>query len=270
MSLIGGRAEEFSVCFFMEKNHMKTVKTKQSKPQIAIVALGGSIVFPHLFEQGGLNIPFLKAFRKFVLEQVKIGRRFIIIVGGGKASRVYQNATREITDCKPDDLDWMGIEITKINALLIINILKEVACPQIMRRQPTPQEVKSFLRSNKKVLVGSGWKPGQSTDYNALKSAELFGVGEVIIAGDSAFVCDKDPKKFAGAIPMKEVSWADYQKLIPDKWVPGMSTPVDPTAARLGRRTKIIAKTIKGTDLGNFEKAISGQPFEGTIIGGVK
>jgi uridylate kinase len=62
------------------------------------------------------------------------------------------------------------------------------------------------------------------------------------------------------------LTWPEYQKLIPSKWVPGLSTPVDPAAAKVAKKAGLTAKLIKGTDFENFKKAIDGEPFEGSTI----
>jgi len=242
---------------------------KGKKQEIVVISLGGSVVYPYGGEHAnGANVSFLRDFRKFILEQTKLGRRFVIVVGGGRPCRMYQKAVREVLGDKKNnlDLDWIGIQATKTNALFVAKILKEVSWPQIMDHEPSKKEVNAFLKSNKKVLMVSGWLPGWSTDYDAFQCARIFGAGEVISASDAPYVCDKDPRKFPDAGAISDITWSEYQKLIPSKWVPGLSTPVDPTAARLAKKNNLLVKKIKGTDIGSFYKAIDGQPFEGTII----
>jgi uridylate kinase len=232
----------------------------------SVVALGGSIVFPHKFTDGGLNVPFLTDFRQFVLEQTAIGRRFVLVVGGGKACRLYQHVAQKIADPGPEALDWLGIRATRLNAQLVLDILKEVAHPFVIHYEPSPEEAKILSTCKHKVVVAAGWGPGWSTDYVAIKCAKIFGQKEAIIDGDTAFVFDKDPNKFSGAEPIMDLTWKEYEKLIPEVWTPGMSAPVDPVAARYAQENDIMVKTVKGTDLKNFLKVIDGDLFEGTTI----
>ena len=88
----------------------------------------------------------------------------------------------------------------------------------------------------------------------------------MIIAKDTPFVYDKDPGKYSNAKPIEALSWKEYKKLIPKKWSPGLSSPVDPVATQLAMKEKIVAKIFRGTDLKNFQKAIEGKPFVGTVI----
>ena len=165
-----------------------------------------------------------------------------MVAGGGKVARKYIDAVSQIGKVSDSDLDWLGIAGTKMNAELLRIIFKD------------------------KVSVVGGTKPGWSTDHAAMEQAKSLGAKEVIIAGDISFVYDKDPKKYKNVKPIPEISWTDYQKLIPKKWKPGLSSPVDPVAARLARKLGLCAKVLKGTDLSNFEKAIDHKPFSGTLI----
>jgi uridylate kinase len=242
---------------FMKKNH---------KEKITVIALGGSIVFPHKFTDGGLNVPFLMEFRKFILEQTAKGRRFVLVVGGGKAARLYQHVAKKIADPGQEALDWLGIRATRLNAQLILDILKEVAHPFIIHYEPSVDEARILSNCEHRVVIAAGWGPGWSTDYVAVKCAEIFGQKETIIDGDTAFVYNKDPNKFKDAMPVADITWKEYNKLIPDIWTPGMSAPVDPVAARFAKENKIIIKTVQGTNLKNFLRVIEGKTFEGTTI----
>ena len=244
-------------------------KKTTKKREITVISLGGSVIYPYGDGvAGGLDVDFLREFRAFILAQAKRGRRFVIVVGGGKPCRVYQKAAREILGDKKSniDLDWIGIQSTKTNALFMAKVLKEVSFPQILDHEPGKKEINAFLSSNKKVLLVSGWLPGWSTDYDAIQCARLFGVGELVSGSDANFVCDKDPRKFPDAKPILDLTWNEYLKLIPTKWVPGLSTPVDPNAAKLAKKIKLTVKKIKGTDIESFRRAIEGEEFEGSII----
>ncbi len=243
-------------------------RIKKDKSKVIIISLGGSIVYPYKEGMVGLDVPFLAEFRQFILEQAKKGKRFIIVVGGGRPCRMYQKAAREVLGEKKNnlDLDWIGIQATKTNALFMAKILKEISFPQILDHDPGKKEIGAFLNSNKKVLMVSGWYPGWSTDYDAIQCAIFFKQGEVFIAGDSPYVCDKDPRKFSEAKPIMDLTWADYMKLIPGKWTPGLSTPVDPAGAKVAKKANIVAKLLRGTDIPNFRKAINGEEFDGSTI----
>jgi uridylate kinase len=215
------------------------------KSKVTVIALGGSLIVPHLSDDGGIDVEFLKKFREFILSEVKKGRRFVIVVGGGKTCRVYQKAAEQVVNANDEDLDWIGIASTKLNAELLRVVLQE---------------------AGEKIAVEAGVKPGQSTDHAAVELAQKHDAKEVIIAGDTPYVYEKDPRKFPDAKPLPELSWEEYENLIPKEWTPGLSSPVDPTATQLAKKLKLQVKVIKGTDLENFKKAFHGDDFQGTTI----
>lgn len=231
-----------------------------------VIHLGGSIVVPHISDEGGMNIPFLKDFQKFIREQIKTGKRLIIVIGGGKTARAYQQGASAVTKISDWDLDWIGIHATRLNAHLLRTIFAKEAYPVVIDHDPLEEEVQMLKSSSKKLFFASGWRPGWSTDYIAVRLAEKFGAKSVIIAKDTPFVYTKDPKKFKDAKPVTEISWKDYKKLIPATWVPGLSSPVDPVATRLAQESGIVAKILGGHNLASFKNALEDKAFEGTLI----
>ncbi len=236
------------------------------KNDYIVIHLGGSVVVPHISDEGGLNISFLKKFRSFVNRELRKGFRFIVVIGGGKTARAYQKSASEVVKIKDYDLDWIGIHATRLNAHLLRTIFEKEAYPIVIDHDPEQEEVQMMKSSNKRLFFASGWRPGWSTDYIAVRLAEKFGTKNVIIAKDTPFVYDSDPHKNKKAKPIKNISWSAYKKLIPSKWTPGLSSPVDPVATRLAEKLGITAKVMRGTDLANFKKAVEGKQFEGTVI----
>jgi len=228
---------------------------KNSK--IILIALGGSIICP---QPGKINTNFLKKFKKLILKFLHKNFRFIIIAGGGKICRLYQRAAAKIVKLPYEDVDWLGIHATRLNAHLLRTIFRKVAYPVVL------DEPKKPVKNNWRVLIAAGWRPGWSTDYIAVLLAKRFKVKEIIDAGNIPFVYSKDLLKYKNAYPIKRISWKDYQKLVGSKWIPGLAAPIDPIAAKLAQKLKISALIIQGTELKNLEKVILGQKFKGTII----
>ncbi|MFH1584750.1 MAG: UMP kinase [Patescibacteria group bacterium] len=238
------------------------------KNRFCIIALGGSLIVPHLSDDGGVNVPFLREFRKFLLQELKDGKRFMVVAGGGKTTRVYQKGASEVVRVSKEDLDWLGLHPTRLNAHLLRTIFAREAYPRVLDHDPSLREVSSLRAKRKRLLIGGGWRPGWSTDYVAIRLAQKFKVREVIIAGDTPFVYDKDPRKHKDAEPLEELSWKEYRRLIPRKWSPGFSSPVDPVGAKLAQEQGITAKILHGADLANLRRAIRNKPFTGSVISG--
>jgi len=222
-----------------------------------LIALGGSIICPR---PGKINTTFLKNFKKLILKFIRKDFRFIIVAGGGKICRLYQKAAAKIVKLPDEDVDWLGIHATRLNAHLLRTVFRELAYPVVL------DEPKKPVKNNWQILVAAGWKPGWSTDYIAVLLAKRFKVKKIIDAGNIPFVYNKDLLKYKNACPIKKISWQNYQKLVGPKWIPGLSAPIDPIAAKLARKLKIPALIVKGTELKNLEKVILGQKFRGTII----
>jgi len=224
-----------------------------------IIALGGSLIVP---APGQIDTAFLNRFKIFILRLLKTGKyRFIIIVGGGKTCRIYQKAAMEIDkNLTYNEIDLLGIEATKLNACLLKTIFRKNAYPKII---DNPKIKLNFKWS---LIIASGWKPGWSTDYVAACFADRFNTSEIIDAGNVSHVYNKDPLRYRDAKIIKKMTWKKYRKIISNKWIPGLSAPIDPVAAKISQKMKLRTRIVLGTDLKNIENILINKPFRGTII----
>ncbi|MDP1538660.1 MAG: UMP kinase [bacterium] len=228
--------------------------------KIFVISLGGSIIVP---EPGKINFQFLKEFRKLVLKFIKKRWKFIIVVGGGKTCRLYQKAALKITKIPFEELDWLGIYATKLNAYLLKIIFKKETLPIILDN-PYKKTKKESLK--KPVIIASGWKPGWSTDYVTVLLAKRFGVKTIVNASNISFLHEKDIKIHKEAKKISEISWKGYQNIIGKKWNPGRSFPFDPVATKKAKKLNLKVIIVKGTNLKNLERVLMGKKFKGTII----
>ena len=67
-----------------------------------VISLGGSLIVPN-----EIDTVFLRNFKNLVVKKIEQGFKFIIIAGGGKISRKYVDAAKQITDITKDDQDWL-------------------------------------------------------------------------------------------------------------------------------------------------------------------
>ena len=220
---------------------------------LTVISLGGSIIVPN-----EVDVNFLKKFREVILKHVKKGDRFIIVTGGGKVCRKYQNSAKEITDVSKEDLDWIGIYATRLNAQLLRSLFKGYVHKKIL------EEYDKFKGFKEKILIASGWEPGWSKDYDAVLLADTYNAKVLIKLTNVDYIYDKDPKKFKSAKPFKELSWTEVKKLVTSEWKPGLNFPFDPVASRLAEKSKLIVVSMKGVD--NLDKFLDNKKFEGTVI----
>jgi uridylate kinase len=227
--------------------------------QVTVISLGGSIIAPR-----GVDTAFLKGFARLV-EGFLGGdplRKLIIVCGGGGLARDYQAALREVTPgAASEDLDWVGIAATRINAELLLRVLGRW-CREAVVTDPTAAA--SF---DGRVMIAAGWKPGFSTDNDAVVLAQRFAADTVVNLSNIAHVYSDDPKVNPAARPLERVSWKDMLAIVGGEWTPGKNTPFDPTAARAAAASGIRVIFAEGRDLANLSRILAGESFTGTTIG---
>ena len=114
--------------------------------------------------------------------------------------------------------------------------------------------------------MGAGWKPGWSTDYDAVLMAKNNKADTIINLTNIDYVYDKNPSQFSDAKPLKEIDWKSFKHIVGDKWTPGLSMPFDPKASKLAERFKLKVAIINGKYLERLEDFLNNKPFVGTII----
>jgi len=223
---------------------------------LVIMSLGGSIIVPDL-----PDIDFIREFRKLVLNHIEKGKRFIIITGGGKTCRNYQGAAKEVNkDLTKEDIDWIGIHSTRFNAEFMKFIFKAHAHPTIAL---DPRKKVEFSED---VLIGAGFEPGCSTDWDAVEIAKAYGANKLINLSNVKYVCDKDPRLCKDAKPIARMGWEEFRKIVGDEWDPGANLPFDPIAAKDAQEIGLEVAIMDGTDLANLDSYLSGKDFKGTVI----
>ena len=223
---------------------------------IVVISLGGSLIVPN----GGIDHSFLKRFRELIVSEVEEGKRFLIVVGGGKTARHYQEAALKVGKLDKEDVDWLGIHSTHLNAQLVRTILRERAHLKIITHFDKVEEFEE------PIMVAAGWKPGHSTDYDAVLHAKNHGADTVVNLSNIDYVFDSDPKKNPDARPLKKIKWADFRKLVGDTWAPGSNHPFDPIASKEAQKSGLKVVVMDGKNLPNFKNFLDGKEFEGTTI----
>jgi uridylate kinase len=224
------------------------------------MSIGGSLIVPN----GGVDTKFLSELNKFVREQLASNpnRQFFLIVGGGQIARKYRDAGAEVIghELTRDDLDWLGIHATKLNAHLVRTIFRDLAHPYIIKHYEI------IRKAEEPVVVAAGWKPGWSTDYDAVLLCEDYNVKEMINLSNVKQVYDSDPRQNPNAKPIDKISWEDFRKLVGDEWIPGMNAPFDPVAAKKAEDLGVKVTVMSGRDFDNIRKYFNHEKFLGTVI----
>lgn len=227
-----------------------------SHTSFVVVSVGGSLIAPD-----GIDTAFLKKFKTFILSATRHGKKFIIITGGGKTARNYQHAANVVTPLTKEDLDWLGIHATRLNAHLLRAIFYKEAHPIIITNSK-----KDALPKNKGIIIAAGFRPGASTDLRAVELAQRIGAKSLVNLSNIDYVFDKDPKKHKDAKRIETIDWRNFRALLPKKWDPGLSAPFDPVAAKLAQKHGLEVAVINGAHLGECTRFINGKKFKGTLI----
>ena len=220
-----------------------------------IISLGGSLIIPE-----EIDIDFLKDFRNLILSYVAKGKKFIIIAGGGKICRKYQEVAKKISSPSDADLDWIGIASLKLNAELLRVIFGENAHEKVI------SDLYQKLSFEKPIIIGSAYKPGQSTDWDAVVVAKNVGAKKIINLSNIDYVYDSDPKINPSAKKFEKISWEEYRKLIPEEWNPGLNSPFDPIASKMAEEEGMEVIIMNGKLISDLANYLNGEKFFGTII----
>ncbi len=233
-----------------------------------IISLGGSLIIPE-----EIDINFLKDFKKLILSQVEKparnafsiadaggGKKFIIITGGGKLCRKYNTAVNEISEVSNEDLDWLGIYSTRFNAEFVKILFGNLAEDKIILDPTLP------IKLNKSVIIGGGWKPGNSTDLVAVMIGKQLNAKKVINLSNTDYVYDSDPKMNPNAKKFEQISWSEYRAIIPKEWNPGLNSPFDPVASKMAEKEGMEVIIMNGKPIDNLANYLNGEKFLGTVI----
>lgn len=231
---------------------------RHPKKERILISLGGSLLVPD-----EIDWRFIKRFKAFIIRHIRLGYSFILVTGGGKTARKYIEAAGKVSSITDDDSDWLGIHATRMNAHFIRTVFRQYAHPRI---NTNPHNLEDFYDVKEPILVAAGWRPGCSTDYDAVLLGKYLDVKRVINLSNIDYVYDKDPHKYADAKKIKKISWKAFRKIVGDKWNPGMSAPFDPIASKLAEAENMEVAILNGEDLENMEKYLAYESFVGTVI----
>lgn len=220
-----------------------------------VISFGGSILVP---DQIDTNL--LRDFTNLIKDYSSKGFNFSIITGGGKTCRNYNESLKQIVNPSIEDLDWMGIAATRLNAELLRICFGDLAYEKIILNPD------SIPETNKSIMVGGGWHPGNSSDFAAVHMAKTIGAKKIINLSNIDYVYDKDPRKYKDAVPLIKSSWVDFRKILPTDWDPGLNVPFDPIAAREAEALSFEVVVMNGKKIENLKNYLDGKDFVGTVI----
>ena len=162
-----------------------------------------------------------------------------------------------------NDLHWIGIHTTIFNAQFVRMLFKEHAYKDVIT-DPTKK-----IKTNKPIIIAAGWKPGCSTDTDAVLLAKTYNVKHILNLSNIKYAYDKDPNKFKNAKKIERMDWLTFRKQVVGmkaEFGPGGNAPFDPVASKMAHKQDIQVDILQGTNLKEVRNAINCKKFIGTTI----
>ncbi|WP_342306325.1 UMP kinase [Methanolobus sp. ZRKC5] len=212
---------------------------------LIILSVGGSILAKELSPDSFLG--YANALKELAKEH-----DIVVITGGGAAARDYINVARS-TGANEVECDYIGIDITRLNAKLLISALGDAAYPEPPKDYKQAQEV----LSSGKIIVMGGVIPGQTTDAVAAILTEYLRADMLVISTAVDGVYSADPRKDPQAIKYDTMTAKQLvNTVMTTEMKAGSKSPVDPLAAKIIERCKIETIVMEGSDPQNVLKVI--------------
>ncbi len=185
----------------------------------------------------------------------------VVVAGGGKEARRYIDAARAF-GADESSLDELGVEISRLNARLLIHAIGDNAYPHVPRDL---QEVSVAVDSNKVVVTG-GLHPGQSTNATSALIAERVRASMFINATDVDGIYTADPRINKDAKLIKRISVKELlTMLIDEKFNAGTYELMDIVALKVIERSNIPTRVIKAS-VENIRLVIDGHDIGTQIL----
>ena len=201
----------------------------------------------------------IKQFAEFFVRISKMCQP-IIIAGGGTIARHYILHARS-SGADESTLDELGIEVSRLNAKLLIYALQDKAYPH----PPINLKEVAHAADSGLIVVTGGLHPGQSTNATAALIAEKVRASIFLNATDVDGVYDSDPNKNKNAKKFKKIPIKKLRSmLVHQDSLAGSYDLMDIVALKVIERSKIKTRVIKA-DIKILERVIKGNP-EGTEI----
>jgi len=185
----------------------------------------------------------------------------IVNAGGGKIARHYIDLARSLGSDEAN-LDIIGIEVSRLNAKLLIAALDDQAYSQV----PKNLEEVAIAVASGKIVIAGGLHPGQSTNATSALIAETSKASGFVNSTDVDGIYDSDPNVNPNARLFKEITVNECIEILrAERTMAGTYDLMDIIALKVIERSKIPTRVIR-SDVGNIRDAIDGKDIGTKII----
>ncbi|MFY9567441.1 MAG: UMP kinase [Nitrososphaeraceae archaeon] len=225
-----------------------------SRKKRIVIKLSGSI-----FSQD-TNHDSIKDYAQMLID-ISNNIQPIVIAGGGKIARHYIDLARSLGSDEAN-LDIIGIEVSRLNAKLLIAALGDQAYSQV----PKNLEEVAIAVASGKIVIAGGLHPGQSTNATSALIAESSKASGFVNSTDVDGIYDSDPNVNPNARLFKEITVNECMEILrAERTVAGTYDLMDIIALKVIERSKIPTRVIR-SDVGNIRDAIDGKDIGTKII----
>ncbi|MFQ3285460.1 MAG: uridylate kinase [Natronomonas sp.] len=220
-----------------------------------ILSIGGSVLAPDL------DADRVDAHADVLDGLVDDGHEVAAVVGGGGVARRYIRTARDL-GATEYDLDALGIDVTRLNARLLITALESSATPEPAESH---EAARASLRRGEVAVMG-GTIPGHTTDAVAALLAEMAEADLLVYATSVPGVFSADPNADDGAERYDELSAGKLVDVIASiETAAGSNAPVDLLAAKIIERSGLRAVVLDGSEPSRIADAVAGDA-DGTEV----
>lgn len=221
------------------------------------ICFGGST-----FNPDGIDMDALREIAEALSSVREKNHEILVTVGGGRTAKKYISIGEDLGASK-NELDQMGIEITRVNARLLIAALGDIAGPEPPKN--FDKAIRSMLKN--KIPVMGGTTPGHTTDAVAAELAQNSNSDLLIFFTDVDGVYTTDPKKDKDAEKIDIMTNSDLADLMSKmEFEPGMTAIIDPFATEILQKSKTKALVLGKGEIKRLPKIIEGSEHSGTEI----
>src|SRR6266496_3601574 len=177
----------------------------------------------------------------------------VVVTGGGEIARRYINIARSLGSDEAN-LDIIGIDVSRLNAKLLLVILGDQAFSQV----PKNLEEVALAAASGKIVISGGLHPGQSTNATSALIAEKVKASTFLNATDVNGIYNSDPNTNKNAKLFKEITVKKCIEILgAGSSMAGTYDLMDIVALKVIERSNIPTRILL-SDVYNIKNAIEG------------
>ncbi|MHB8352549.1 MAG: UMP kinase [Thermoplasmata archaeon] len=224
-----------------------------------VLSVGGSVLLT-----GEGDLEYLRALAE-LLRRIGRERPLVVTTGGGRTAREYIHLARAL-GLTEIELDELGIDVTRLHARLLAGLVGP-PCPA-----HPPTNLAEAVRDAHRVspVILGGTEPGHTTDGVAALIAVRLRADRLVNATRVRGVYETDPARDPTARRIDRMEWAPFRRMVRDAvgaGAAGQEFLFDALGAESLARAGIPLVVVHGRDLPNLERALRGEPCDGSRIG---